>query len=113
MQMRSSRKPERESRTQKKLSPQVFLAQEEEIRQLSATFQSHPPHGREVAQLEVLLRTAVFKSANELMGWLLQEAADRIDASYQPKPGEMRKGRETIELAGIFGNFDLSRDYYY
>jgi len=47
------------------------------------------------------------------MGWLLQEAADRIDASYQPKPGEMRKGRETIELAGIFGNFDLSRDYYY
>jgi hypothetical protein len=66
-----------------------------------------------VAQLEILVRTAVFKSANELVGWLLQQAADRVDAHYQPKPGERRKGRETIRLQGIFGGFDLSRDYYY
>lgn len=59
------------------------------------------------------MRTAVYKSANELVGWLLQQAADQIDASYQPKPGEIRKGRETIEVAGIFGNFPFSRDYYY
>jgi len=66
-----------------------------------------------VAQLEVLIRTAVFKSANELVGWLLQQAAERIDAGYPPKPGERRKGRETIRVQGIFGSFDLSRDYYY
>jgi hypothetical protein len=66
-----------------------------------------------VAQLELLIRTAVFKSANELVGWLLQQAAERVDAHYQPKPGERRKGRETIRVQGIFGNFDLSRDYYY
>jgi len=66
-----------------------------------------------VAQLEILVRTAVFKSANELVGWLLQQAADRIDAAYQPKPGEIRKGRETIELQGIFGNSEFSRDYYH
>ena len=66
-----------------------------------------------MAQLEILVRTAVFKSANELVGWLLQQAAERVDAHYQPKPGERRKGRETIRVQGIFGSFDLSRDYYY
>jgi hypothetical protein len=66
-----------------------------------------------VAQLEILVRTAVFKSANELVGWLLQQAVERADARYQPKPGERRKGRETIRVQGIFGSFDLSRDYYY
>jgi hypothetical protein len=36
---------------------------------------------------EVLLRATVFKSTNQLMGYLFQELADRIDAAYQPKPG--------------------------
>jgi hypothetical protein len=66
-----------------------------------------------VAQLEVLVRTAVFKSANELVGWLLQQAAERVDDHYQPKPGERCKGQETIRVQGIFGSFDLRRDYYY
>jgi hypothetical protein len=63
--------------------------------------------------LEILVRTAVFKSANELVGWLLQQAAGRIDAAYQPKPGQVRKGRETIQGQGIFGRFPVTRDYYY
>ena len=42
----------------------------------------------------MLVRTAVFKSANQLVGWLLQQAVDRSDAAYQAKPGEVRKGRE-------------------
>jgi hypothetical protein len=60
-----------------------------------------------------LVRTAVFKSANELVGWLLQQAADRIDQAYQPKPEEVRKGRDTLGVQGMFGCFPLSRDYYY
>jgi hypothetical protein len=63
--------------------------------------------------LELLVRTAVFKSANELVGWLLQEAADRIDASYHPKTGEVHKGRESLQAQGIFGSFSITRDYYY
>ena len=59
------------------------------------------------------MRTAVFKSANELVAWLLQQAADRIDASYQPKPGQARKGREKLQVQGIFGSFSITRDYYY
>src|SRR5205823_12749295 len=59
------------------------------------------------------VRAAVFKSANELMGWLLQQAAECIDAHYQPKPGQVRKARETIGVQGIFGSFSLTRDYYY
>ena len=61
----------------------------------------------------MLVRTAVFKSANELVGWLLQQAADRADGAYQAKPGEVRKGRETLEVQGIFGRFPLQRDYYH
>lgn len=78
-----------------------------------ARFQSQAPEGNAVAQLEMLVRAAVFKSANELVGWLLQQAADRIDADYQPKPGEVCKGREAIGAQGIFGPFPFARDYYY
>jgi Uncharacterised protein family (UPF0236) len=69
--------------------------------------------GNAVAQLEILVRTAVFKTANALVGWLLQRAADRIDAQYRPNARQARKGRETIGVQGIFGRFQLERDYYY
>lgn len=59
------------------------------------------------------MRTAVFKSANALVGQLLQQTVDRIDATYQPKPTEVRKGRAALSVQGIFGHFDLQRDYYY
>jgi len=78
-----------------------------------AQFQSQAPEGNAVAQLEILVRAAVVKPANALVGWLLQQAADRMDAAYQPKPGEVRKGREAIGAQGIFGPFPLARDYYY
>jgi hypothetical protein len=66
-----------------------------------------------VAELEILVRIAIFKSANALVGWLLQQAAERVDASYQPKPGEVRAERQIIGVQGIFGSSSLSRDYYY
>ncbi len=78
-----------------------------------ARFQAGEPNGVAVQQLEALVRTAIFKPANALVGWLLQQAADRIDCAYQPKPGEVRKGRETIGAQGIFGQFPFARDYYY
>jgi hypothetical protein len=78
-----------------------------------AQFQATKPHGGAVQQLEQLVRTAIFKPANALVGWLLQAAAERIDAAYQPKPGEVRKSRETLAMQGIFGHFELCRDYYY
>jgi Uncharacterised protein family (UPF0236) len=76
-------------------------------------FQADTPSGVAVQELEVLVRTAVFKSANAIVGWLLQQAADRIDASYQARPGEKYKGRVSIEISGMFGDFPLQRDYYY
>lgn len=60
-----------------------------------------------------MLRAAVFKTTNELVGWLLQQAVDRIDQDYQPKPGERYKGRESITAQGMFGSFPLQRDYYH
>jgi hypothetical protein len=66
-----------------------------------------------VADLEKLLRTAIFKPAAQLVGELLQEAADKVNAVYRPKPGEFHKGRHPLEIQGIFGTSTLLRDYYY
>src|SRR6267154_1927345 len=110
----SSMKRARTSPPQKKdIPPQILLAQEEEIQQLITRFESQAPQGNVVAELEIMVRTAIFKSATELVGWLLQQAAQRIDEAYQPKPGEVRKSRETVQAQGIFGGFKISRDYYY
>ena len=97
----------------KKKSADFLLAQEEEIGQLMARFSAQKPTGAAVQQLEVLLRTAIFKSANAVVVFLLQQAVDGLDATYQPQPGEHWKGRETLQLQGMFGTFPLARDYYY
>ena len=103
-----------EWRAQKKdPTPQLLLAQEQEIQQLMAHFGGQTPNGLAVQQLEVLVRTAIFKPANALMQWLLQQAADRVDAAYQPTPGQQRKGRECLRVDGLFGTFQLERDYCY
>lgn len=78
-----------------------------------ARFQADTPNGVAVQQLEVLLRTALFQSANQVVGYLWQGAADRTDAHYQPPPGYHYKGRATLRVEGIFGAFELERDYYY
>jgi hypothetical protein len=78
-----------------------------------ARFQGQMATGPVVAQLELLVRVAVFQSANELVGWLLQQAADRVDAAYQPPPGWRRKGRASLQVQGMFGSFVLERDYYH
>jgi len=78
-----------------------------------ARFQAGEPNGVAVQELEGLLRAAVFKSANQVVGYLLQRAADRIDAAYQPKAGYQRKGRAVVTVDCIFGAFKLERDYYY
>ena len=51
-------------------------------------FEAGQPNGVAVQQLEMLVRAAIFKPANALVGFLLQAAADRIDAAYQPEPGQ-------------------------
>jgi len=76
-------------------------------------FRTSVPNGMAVQQLEGLVRAAIFKPATVLVGQLLQEAADRIDAAYQPKPGQQRKVRVPLSVQCIFGSFPLERDYYY
>ena len=76
-------------------------------------FLAQPASGEAVLQIEGLVRTAVFKQASAIVAYLLQAAADRIDAAYRPSPGQWRKGRESIEVQCLFGVFTLERDYYY
>ena len=69
--------------------------------------------GPSVLQIEGLIRTALFRKGADIVGYLLQAAADQIDATYQPLSGESFKGREAIECHGLFGSFRLQRNYYY
>jgi hypothetical protein len=78
-----------------------------------ARFQAGEPTGVAVAELEILVRTAIFKPATAVVGCLLQAAADQIDETYQPKPGQLRKARVLIQVQCLFGSFELRRDYYY
>ena len=59
------------------------------------------------------MRTAVFRCANDLVGWLLQQSADALDMAYQPRPGEVFKGRVEREVHGLFGEFKIKRVYYH
>jgi len=69
--------------------------------------------GPAVLQIEGLIRTALFHQGTAIVGYLLQAAADQIDAAYTPGPGETFKGREAIQGQCLFGNFRLLRNYYY
>jgi hypothetical protein len=60
-----------------------------------------------------LLRAALRNPANELVGFLLQQAATRFDQSYQPKPGESWKGSFPLQITCLFGSFTVWRNYYY
>ncbi len=72
-----------------------------------------PVSGAAAQQWEMLVRVAVFKTATQVVAFLFQQAADRIDAAYQPKPGEHCKGRARLQIQGIFGSFPIERDYYF
>ena len=89
------------------------LAEEEEISSLMTRFLTQPADAKSVQQLEGIIRTLIFKPAAALVGFLLQQTADRIDGSYQAKPGEQRKGKATLQVQCLFGSFALDRDYYY
>lgn len=78
-----------------------------------SNFEANPASGQSVADLEVFLRTAIFKPANQLMGVLLQQAIERIESAYVPKDGEVRKGKVPLLVTGIFGSFTLHRCYYH
>lgn len=76
-------------------------------------FLSKPADGDAVAGIEGLVRAALYSSGRVVIGHLLQIVADRIDAAYQPQPGESFKERCQITVNCLFGTFPLFRDYYY
>ena len=76
-------------------------------------FLAQPLTPESLLQLEGLIRAALFRQGADIVGYLLQAAADRIDAAYQPQRRETCKGRESITVQCLFGTFPLQRDYYY
>lgn len=78
-----------------------------------ARFATSTPSGELLQKFEPLVRAAVFKPANAIVGLLLQQAIDAFDASYQPKPGQQWKGRAVLHVQCLFGSFEICRDYYY
>lgn len=43
---------------------------------------------------------------------MLQHRIDQIDSDFQPKPGQGRIGRRSIEVSTLFGEVRVERDYY-
>jgi hypothetical protein len=78
-----------------------------------AELSSQGPDPKAVAGLEPLIRLAVFQQAKALVEHLLQQAANQIDQAYRPRPGERFKGRQTLQVQGMFGHFPLHRNYYH
>ena len=76
-------------------------------------FLSQPVAGESVLDLEGLIRTALFQTGADVVGYLLQMTADRIDSAYQPQAGETFKDKGSIRVQCLFGTFTLKRDYYY
>lgn len=102
-----------QQRKKKELPQEFLLAQEAELKQVMSWFQGLcSVDGTAVASLELLVRAAVFKTANQFVGWLLQQAVEAAQAAYQPKAGQQGKGAGKLVVQGIFGTFELIRDYY-
>jgi len=76
-------------------------------------FLAQPVAGESVLQIEGLIRTALFRTGSEIVGYLLQTISDRIDDAYRPQAGETFKARVSIDVHCLFGGFELWRDYYY
>jgi len=67
----------------------------------------------DVQKLELALRAAVFRCANDLVAWLLQQSADALDMAYQPRPGQICKGPVERAVQCLFGEFKIERLYYH
>ena len=76
-------------------------------------FLSQAVTGESVLGIEELVRTALFQAGTAAISYLLQTVADRIDATYTPRPKETFKARESIRVHCLFGHFTLWRHYYY
>lgn len=76
-------------------------------------FLAHAVDGKAVLGLEGLVRTALFQTGAAVVGYLLQTAADWIDAAYQPPAGKSFKAKVPIQVHGLIGSFTLKRNYYY
>lgn len=60
-----------------------------------------------------MIRAALFHTGSQVVGYLFQETADRVDAAYRPWRGEHLKGKVPIRVRCLFGEFSLRRDYYH
>lgn len=66
-----------------------------------------------VLDIEGLVRAALFQTGAQVVGHLFQEIADRVDDTYQPRRGEHFKGKVSLQVRCLFGEFTLQRNYYY
>lgn len=69
--------------------------------------------GGNVLEWEQQFRDAVLLVGRQLFGPMLQKRIDQIDAEFQPKPEQQRMGRRALEVATLFGDIDVERDYYF
>lgn len=66
-----------------------------------------------MGELEIQLRALLLKSGARLLEPVIQALADQCDASFQPAPAQRFAGRRPLQIQGLFGLMQITRDYYF
>jgi hypothetical protein len=75
-------------------------------------FLNQAPEEQKVSELEIKLRELLLKSGAQLLQPVLQALADQFDASFQAAPTQRFAGRKPLQIQGLFGLMQITRDYY-
>lgn len=68
--------------------------------------------GENLLEWEQEFRDAILLAGQRLFGPLLQKRIDQADSGFEPGPGQRLIGRRFLEVATLFGEVRVQRDYY-
>lgn len=75
-------------------------------------FLNQAPEEQKLGELEIKLRELLLRSGAQLLQPVLQALADQFDASFQAVPTQRFAGRKALQIQGLFGIMQITRDYY-
>jgi hypothetical protein len=76
-------------------------------------FLNQAPQEQKFSELEIKLRDLLLKSGAQLLEPVVQALADQFDASFQAAPTQRFAGRRPLQIQGLFGLMQMTRDYYF
>jgi hypothetical protein len=75
-------------------------------------FLTRAPQEQRLSELEIKLRALLLQSGAQLLEPVIQALVDQCDASFQAAPSQRFAGRRPLQIQGLFGLMQITRDYY-